>query len=104
MFVDMPAHAIADSRSGKEASQRTRQTANRNTSGSSYPRHNRTDSAAYRRAGRNSTASTEVSGYSTHAAANGSTDFLDSRYQEQFFTAAAFRAHDFLLFHIFTSN
>ena len=98
MLVDMPANAIAYSRPGKEASQRPGQTADRSTSDCADTRDDGPDSATDSRASIGSSTSAEVSSHSAHAAANGSTDFLDSGYQEQFITAAAFRTYDLIHF------
>ena len=79
MFVDMPPHAVADRRTGKEASQCTRQTADRSTSDCADARNDGPDTAAYSRASIGSSTSAEVSSHSAHPAANSSADFLAGR-------------------------
>ena len=79
MLVDMPAHAVADRRAGKEASQRPGQTADRSTSDCADARNDGPDTAAYSRASIGSSTSAEVSSHSAHAAANSRADFLSGR-------------------------
>ena len=79
MLVDMPTHAVADRRTGKEASQRPGQTADRSTSDCADARNDGPDTAAYSRASIGSSTSAEVSSYSAHAAANSSADLLAGR-------------------------
>ena len=79
MFVDMPPHAVADRRTGKEASQRPGQAADRSTSDCADARNDGPDTAAYSRASIGPSASAEVSSHSAHAAANSRADFLSGR-------------------------
>ena len=79
MLVDMPAHAVADRRAGKESSQRTCQAAYRSTSDCADARNDGPDTAADSRASIGSSTSAEVSSHSTHPATNGSADFLSGR-------------------------